>query len=84
MHALPAGLETKGIVVRVKKGQLWALINLAVGHHLVDIGLGNTLFRVVNPRRDPLPLGIDDVNASGSLLDQDVRFGLEDPPAIID
>jgi hypothetical protein len=59
-------------------------VKVSVGHHLVDVGLGNPLLAIINARGNPLPLGIDHMHNLSRITDQDIWLRLEHCAFIVD
>jgi hypothetical protein len=64
-------------MVRIKQYHPWALVQLAIGHHLVDVGLGDALFLILSPPRDTLPFSVNHLFDYPVPLHENVGFGLE-------
>lgn len=71
------------IMVRVKQRQRIAPVELAIGHHLINVGLRDALLRVVDARRHPFPLRIDGMDNPAAALEENIGLGLEQAPPIL-
>lgn len=66
-------------VMGIEQRQARRAIELRIGHHLIDVGLRDALFGIIDPRGYPLPLGVDDMGYQATPADQNVGLGLEQP-----
>ena len=58
-------------------------VKMCIGHHLVDVGLGDALPGVLDPGADPLPFRVDDLHHCAAAPDQHIGAGLEQPLSVL-
>src|SRR3546814_20662174 len=64
----------------VEEREARRVIQLRIGHHLIDISLRDPLLGIVDAWRNPFPLSVDHMRYAACTADQDVRLGLEEAP----
>lgn len=64
-------------MMRIKKGKARCSIDMCVCHHLVDIGLRDSLLGIVNARGDALPFCVNHVDDGACTADENVWLGLK-------
>ncbi len=70
-------------MVWVEQRKSVASVKATIGHHLVDIHLRNTLPWIVDPRGNPLPLGVYHLDHIVAPLHEDVRPRLKQAAPIL-
>jgi hypothetical protein len=46
-------------MMRIQERQAWRMVQLCIGHQLVDVTLRNALFLIINPRGNSLPFRVN-------------------------
>lgn len=72
------GSESRMIGIEQRQAACGA-IELRIRHHLINVGLRNSLLGIIDARGNPFPLGVDDVGNCPVPANQDVGLGLEQP-----
>src|SRR3546814_3639550 len=70
-------------MMRVEEREARRVIQLRIGHHLIDISLRDPLLGIVDAWRNPFPLSVDHMRYDACTADQDVRLGLEEAATVV-